>query len=91
MKIFLGGNFLGGNYPGGNFPGGSFPGWKLSRWDLSWVGIFLGRSFPGGNYPMGIIRVGVFMLPGVIARRSHSKLFFKIDVLKNFAVFTFSF
>ena len=59
----LGGKFSGGNFPGGSCPGGSFPGWELSRWDLSWVGIFFGESFPGGNCPVGIIRVGVFMLP----------------------------
>ena len=27
------------------------------------MGIFFGESFPGGNCPVGIMRVGVFMLP----------------------------
>ena len=27
------------------------------------MGIFFGGSFPGGNCPVGIIQVGVFMLP----------------------------
>ena len=73
MGVILGGNFLVGNCPGGSYPGWKFSGWELSWWELSWVGfsgwelawvgIFLGGNFPGGNCPVGIVRVGVFLVP----------------------------
>ena len=53
------GVILGGYFPVGNCPDASCPGWV----------IFLGGNFPGGNYLVGIIRVGVFMLPRLQATR----------------------